>query len=219
MTNYDKEEVRKKIIEFCRFPAPRTPKSIVEMLKMNVKGFYGKTPSEQVVKFLEKKELRELVEKNIILEYSPKDNFWNKARTLLSYYYSKVGKKKPRKLKKLYHVNFLHLSDDVLMFNLPKFPEVNLDAVAIFYRIIKDKNIENFSLNLLNLIYSYSSPVLRDDVRIILYDSDLSNDEKELIEKVLEVVTETNSVQEFFNSFPFQPSIKKAEEFIKKISE
>lgn len=217
MVQYNLSNIEQKTIEFCRYPVPRTPIDIVRYLKMKDSNFYQKTPSEQVVKFLRRGVLDKLVEKNLLVKYNQNHKDWERARKLLSYYFSRQEGKQPRKVAELYQVNFLYLGNDSLVFNLPSFSEINLDATTLLYNLTKGKNYENFFLNFINLILCYKSIVLRDDLRMLIYRIDFSDNERKFLEKVLDVTSTDKSMNSFFALFPFQPDAEKAKRFLMEL--
>ena len=217
MVQYDQLKVEKDVLEFCRYPVPRTPADIVRYLKQRHPDFYAKTPVNQVVKFVRKDVLVKLVSNSHFVQYLCNDNEWNKTRKLISYYFSKQVQNSPRKLTEAYQVNFLYLSDDALTFKLPSFKEINLDLNALLYPLTSARTYSNFSLNLLNLIYCYSKEETRDRIRIELYRLNFDDKEKNLLERMLEVSSNNDSMKAFFGNFPFQPNIEKALDFMTEL--
>ena len=223
MTKIDKNRVLKEVIEFCRFPVPKTPIDIVRHLKALNKNFYPKTPDKQVVKFLKKNYLNDLVEKGLLVKYEIGSGSWEKARKLLSYYESNNKTKPTRKVTELYQVNFLNFFNEKndFLFKLPCFKEINLDLIVFLYNSMKavDKKeleIKNFSFVLINLMMAYRDEQTRDKIRIKLYNLNFTDKEIDSIEKLLEYSLFMN---DFFEKIPFKPNAEKAVELLEKISE
>ncbi len=213
MPHYNKEFIEREIINFCRFPVPRSPIEIVRYLKAKDLNFYKKTPNPQIVKFLRKDMLDNLVKKGILVKYDEKSLNWIKARKLLSYYESRNKDKASRKLTELYQINFFYLADSPLVLNIPILLDINLDIVALLYNLTRNKHFDNFFFELVNLLYCYDNLKIRDKIRIELYN--LSFNEKEIgcFEKLFEY---TNLMQEFFNLIPFNPNLQKALDFLRE---
>ena len=152
MTNYNKFETGQKIIEFCRFPIPRTPTEIVNHLKKEVKDFYPKSRSNIVVRFLKQNHLEELVAKNILVEYFPSDSTWTSTRQLMKHFFKNQNLTVPRKVSALYQINFLYLQHTPHIYKLPVLRDINLDLITLFYPMIKDKKVDNFFWAVLNFL-------------------------------------------------------------------
>ncbi|NYZ80085.1 hypothetical protein H0N95_02435 [Candidatus Micrarchaeota archaeon] len=215
MVHYDVAKAERNALEFTRFPVPRTSSDIVRALRINDKRFYAKTPTSQVVKLLRRNVLEPMIEKNLILQYSADDlETWPRARSLLSYFYSKQDRPSPRKVAELYQANFLYLADDALAFRLPAFKDINLDACALLFNHVRKKEFKNFGFDMLNLIQCYSNASMRDRIRIEIYRLSFEEKEKSTLLRTLEVTSSSHLVQEFFNSFPFQPNLQKSLDFM-----
>ncbi len=213
-------EIEQKIVEFCSNPIPRTPIEIVRYLKALYPEFYPKTPDKLVVKFLRKKFLEKLCKKQFIVKYLHRDLLFNKSRKLLSYYLKKANvKKKPRKLTELYQVNFFYLKPSKILLKFPAIPEINLDAVTIMHKWFRQTKTENFGLELANLLMCYESPSLRDEIRIKLYSLPFKEYDKELFEKLLEVIISNEEVRKLLDSIPFSPNLDKALDFLEASGE
>lgn len=215
MVHYDLAHAEHGALEFTRFPVPRTSSDIVRALKINDRDFYARTPPAQAVKFLRRDVLEPMVEKNFILRYSADDReAWSRARSLLSYYYSRQDRPSPRKVTELYQANFLYFADDSLAFRLPSFKDVNLDACALLFNHVRKKKFEHFGMDMLNLIQCYSNASMRDRVRIEIYRLSFEEKEKSTLLRTLDITSSSHLVQEFFNNFPFQPNLQKSLDFM-----
>jgi hypothetical protein len=214
VVRYNKSKIESEVLNFCKFPVPRTSVEIVRYLKARDLSFYPKTEASQVVKFLKRDILDDLVDSGLILRYNSKQPQFERARKLLAYYYSKQPNVSPRKVQLLYQANFLNLGEDNFFKTLPTFPEINLDVTALLYNLTKDKSFENFSFELINLIYCYLDPDNKDKIRLSLYTLDFTERERELIEKILEY---NNIMQEFCNSIPMKPDVDRALDFLKSL--
>ncbi len=222
MTKLDKNRVFDEIIDFCRFPVPKTPIDIVRHLKGLDFGFYPGTPDKQVVKFLRTNYLNELVDNGLIVKYTFDSGSWKKARKLLSYYESGNKKKPTRKVSELYQINFLNFfsNKDSFLLKIPSFKEINLDLVVLLYNSFKSVNkkslrLSNFSLELINLMMAYREESVRDKIRIKLYNLNFNDKEIESFEKLLEYSLFMN---DFFEKIPFNPNDSRALELIEKIN-
>jgi len=217
MSNYNKNKILNEIIEFCRFPVPKTAIDIVRFIKYNNSNFYAKTPDKLVVKFLRKNFLDYLVEKGILVKYSPDFDYWAKVRKFLSFYESKNKNKVTRKVNELYQINFFYFKNNSFLFKLPVLKEVNLDLVVLFYNLlknIKSEEFENFSFELINLLMIYRNEKFRDKLRLKIYDLNLEDKEINSFEKIFEYSLYMN---EFFNKIPFKPYYEKGINFLEKL--
>lgn len=212
MVEYDLELAKKCSLEFCRFPVPRPPIAIVRHLRSAVPNFFPRTESKKVVFFLRKNVLRELIFRNLILEYIPTDTIWPNARRLITHYYSREPGKSPRKLARLYQINFLNLVDTPWTYTLPAFKDINLDMVALLYKAVKGGKFEHFTFDLLNLFMCYAAQP--DQIRIQLYKLDFTEREAETLEKALERSAE---LKPFFKTFPLAPNLNAAFAFLEKL--
>ncbi len=210
MTNYNRFETNQKIIEFCRFPIPRTSTELVNHLKKEVQDFYPKSRPDLVVKFLKRNHIEELVAKNILVEYSQSDSSWKSTRQLMKHFFKNQNLTAPRKIPSLFQINFLYLQHTPHIYKLPILREINLDLITLFYPIIKDKKIDNFFWNVLNFLYSCESE--RDKLKIELYRLNFSEKERDLLEKFMNYSSEFKT---FFQSFPFKPDADKAIDFLR----
>lgn len=212
MASYNKFETNQKIIEFCRFPIPRTPYETIRFLKKEVKNFYPKSRPDLVVNFLRRNHLEELVAKNILVEYSPKEPNWKNIRSLMKYFYKNQNMIPPRKVSSLYQINFLYLQHTPHIYKLPVFKDINLDLITLFYPLSQGKKIQNFFWEILNFVYSAEKE--RDKIKIELYKLNFSEKERDLLEKFINYSPEFNL---FFQSFPFKPDSDKALEFLRML--
>jgi hypothetical protein len=212
MVNYNEFEANQKIIEFCRFPIPRTATEIVRFLKKEVKDFYPKSRPDLIVRFLRQNHLEELVAKNILIEYSKEDQTWESMRKLMTHFFKNQNLTAPRKVSALYQINFLYLQHTPHIYKLPILKDINLDLITLFYPMIKDKKIDNFFWTVLNFIYSCE--LERDKMKIELYRLNFSEKERGLLENFMNYSAEFKS---FFQSFPFKPDADKAIEMLKAL--
>jgi hypothetical protein len=212
MVNYNEFEVNQKIIEFCRFPIPRTASEIIKFLKKEVKNYYPKSRPDLIVSFLRKNHLDELVAKNILVEYSIKDPNWKNTRALMKHFYTNQGITPPRKVSSLYQINFLYLQHTPNIYHLPVFKDINLELITLFYPLIKDKKIPNFFWEVLNFLLSYEKE--RDKIKIAMHQLNFSEKERDLLEKFAGYSGEFNSL---FQTFPFKPDSDKAIEFMRML--
>lgn len=212
MTTYNKFEANQKIIEFCRFPIPRTPSEIIKFLKKEVKNFYPKSRPDLVVSFLKKNHLNELTTKNILVEYSIQDAHWKKTRAVMKHFHKSQATTVPRKVSSLHQTNFLYLQHTPHIYKLPVLREINLDLITLFYPLVRDKKIDNFFWGVLNFLYSCE--LERDKMKIELYKLDFSEKERGLLENFMNYSPEFNH---FFKTFPFKPDSDKALEFLRML--
>jgi hypothetical protein len=210
MVNYNKFEVNQKIIEFCRFPIPRTPIEIVKFLKKEVKDFYPKSRPDLVVSFLRRNHLEELVAKNILVQYSKGEQNWESIRQLMKHFLKNQNLTTPRKVSSLYQINFLYLQHTPHIYKLPVLKDVNLDLITLFYPLIKDKKIDNFFWAVLNFLYACD--VERDKLKIELYRLNFNEKERNLLENFMKY---SSDFKPFFQSFPFKPDVDKAIDFLR----
>jgi len=212
MTTYNKFETSQKIIEFCRFPIPRTPLEIVNHLKKEVKDFYPKSRPDLVVRFLRQNHLEELVAKNILVEYSIDDAIWKNIRVMMKHFHTSQNVAPPRKVSSLYQINFLYLQHTPHIYKLPVLKDINLDLITLFFPMIKDKKIDNFFWTVLNFLYSCE--LERDKMKIELYRLNFNEKERGLLENFMKYSSEFKF---FFQSFPFKPDADKAVELLRML--
>lgn len=197
----------------CRFPIPKSAQHLVLELK-SIDTFYPHTRTDKVVPLMRTHVLQNLLNSGYIIEYTQQDAVWEKARKLVALYYAKRPEPTPRKLSALYQINFFHLvaSHQAPLFTLPK--ETNLDLVILAYPFVKDKTIENFPLEILNLMYCYLSPGLHDKIRTRVYTLEFTEEEQDQLEKLLGYSEELKNI---FESIPFKPDIERASVFLEKL--
>jgi len=209
---YNKFTANEKIIKFCRFPIPRTAIEVVKFLKNEVENFYPKSRPDLVIGFLRRNHFEELVAKNIIIEYSKNDLEWENIRAVMKHFLKNQGIAPPRKIFHLYQVNFLYLQHTPHIYKLPVLKDINFDLITLFFPLIKDKKIDNFFWNVLNLLYSCE--LERDKLKIELYRLNFSEKERDLLEKFMNYSAEFKT---FFQSFPFKPDSDKAIEMLRML--
>jgi len=212
MTMYQKFAASEKIIEFCRFPIPRTPIEIIKVLKKEVQNYYPKSRPDVIMPFLRKNHLEELIAKNILVQYSINDSNWKNIRAVMKHFYTNQNITLPRKISSLYQVNFLYLQHTPHIYKLPVLKDINFDLIAIFYPFIKDKKIDNFFWAVLNFLYSCE--LERDKMKIELYRLNFSEKERGLLENFMNYSVE---FKPFFQSFPFKPDSDKAIEMLRAL--
>ena len=214
MSSYNIKEAESVVLEFCRFPIPRTPSQISLFLKKKLTTFFPRTPTPRTVGPLREKILNPLVKKGFILRYNPQDPSWMKARRLVTHYYSRSPQASPRKLSELYQTNFLCLVETPWLYKVPSFAELNPDLVALLFNFTQSKKQKNYTWKLLNLFHSYNQDEYRDKIRIRIHHLNFSEKEKDLLEKMLDYSPE---LKYFFDDFPFNPSLPKALEFLEEL--
>ena len=213
MVSYFKDKINEEIIEFCRFPIPRTPIQIINHLKKSDSKFYQKTEASRVVSFLREKYLKNLEYNGILIKYNLDSKQWKRARYMVKYHYSKSPEKSPRKLTELYQINFLYLKGNPEIGKLPAFSDINLDLVVLFYNFLNVSDIKFYTYELLNLFYSYSIPEHRDKIRIQLYQLNFSEREQNILERALDYHPD---FKEFFDELPFRPDPDRAIQLLTK---
>lgn len=214
MVYFDRSRAREEALNYLQYPIPRTPVDIVRHLKEKLDNFYPNTNEYRVVKKLRENILNELVKNNIVIKYTQTDEEWPQARELLRKEYERSNRSKPRKLKSLYQINFLYLGRERIMRNLPKLKDVNLELTAMFYRFTQEKEIENYSLNLLNLFYCYDEEEYKGEIRMKVHGRQFTEKESRLLDRSLKHTDKFNRV---FDELPFQPDIEKAVTFLEKL--
>ena len=218
MGKYDNKKIINEIIEFCKFYVPRTPIDIVRHIKYLNPSFYPKTPDKQVVKFLRSNFLNNLVNEGILVKYTPNLLEWKKIRKFMSFYEKNKKNRKTRKVSELYQINFFHFGSNEILLKVPVLNDMNLDFIALLNNSFEKKDIEkvdNFSLNLINLLMAYKQDKrIRDKIRIQLYDSQLNEKKINSIEKLLEY---SFLIKEFLNKIPLKPDEEKALNFLNKL--
>ena len=213
MPRFNVVAAQDRILEVCRFPVPKSALHLVLTLK-DLDNFYQKTRTDKVVPLMRKYVLQDLINKDAIVEYTPQDAVWEKARRLVAHYYSKGPEPAPRKLNTLYQINFFHLANQPSTLTLTLSKETNLDLVALTYGFVKDKTFENFPFEILNLMYCYVTQELHDRVRTQVYGLDFTEKEQEQLEKLLGYGEE---LKELFEGLPFKPDIDRALTFLEKL--
>jgi len=205
------DSIEKDILDFCRFPVPRTPSGIILFLKSKRDDVYKNTPPSRAAALLRDRILDPLVTKNILVCYTPDSTQWPEARELLRQYCKSQGISPPRKLNELYQANFFYLSGDVTVL-LPPFPDINLDLTAMFSRFTSGNNMPDFTWQLLNLFQSYAQN--RDQIKMAMHRIEFDERELDVLERALNHHT---ALQPFFDSFPFRPDAEKAAAFLRRI--
>ncbi|MCD6523019.1 MAG: hypothetical protein J7K68_04680 [Candidatus Diapherotrites archaeon] len=201
------------IINICGQGAPILPVNIVRLLQK--RGYFISKKPRKVIYKLKREVFSPLVDKNILLKYSPdQGEVWEKAIIL-----SKIDAKKrrlptPRKVSELYQTHFLYLGENTTLPNIYSLPDappdVNLEINAFLSRFKKPKN---FTWEMLNLLMCASDKGVRDDLRVHLYILPLDYDEIELLEKVLEYGELFKGIH-----FPFKPDVDEAKGFLSRFS-
>ena len=212
MKKYNKFEANQKIIEFLRFPIPKTPTEITNHLKKEVENFYPKSRSDLVIGFLRRNHLDELLAKNIIVEYTGDETNWKSIRTLMKRYYNGQKAAPPRKVSSLFQINFLYLQHTPHIYKLPILKEINIDLTSLFYPLVQDRKIPNFFWEVLNLLYANEQD--RDKIKIGMYQLNFTEKEQLLLERFLGHSSDFNT---FFQTFPFKPDTDKALELLKML--
>jgi len=214
MTHYSLDAAKQELIEFCKYPIPRTGSDIVRILKSKVPNFYPKTTPKRVVKEIRKKIIEPLIKEGKIVEYTQKDEKFSYARKLLSLYFKNQARKSPRKIERLYQVNFLLLGDTYFLGKLPIVKEINLELCAMGYNFVKEKKIEGFAWKVINLLWCYSISGYRSKINIEIEKISFTDKEKDLLEKLL---SHFSSFSQIYQQLPFNPSLQKATEFLLEI--
>jgi len=211
MTHYSKDIAKQEIVEFCKYPIPRTGSDIVRILKNKVRNFYPKTTPKRIVKDIYEKLLQPLINQGYIIEYNIKDPEFQYARKLVSLYFKNQIRKSPRKIEKLYQVNFLLLGDPKFLDNLPTIKSINLQMCAMAYNFVKEKKINNFTWKLINLLWCYSIPGFRSKINVEIEKVNFTEKEKDLLVSLL---NNYNNFAHLYNELPFNASLQKAVEFL-----
>lgn len=214
MVHFDKEDAKGKVLEYLRYPVPRTPISIARYLKEEIDNFYPNTEDYRAVKKLKKHVLKDLEQKNLIVKYEENDSNWENARELLKRHYDSTGRSKPRKLSELYQINFFYLGNDARIYQLPVIKEINLDIVALMYRFVEERDEENFFWNILNLFYCYSKDEYKGKIRVKVHGPLFEEKESRILERLLDY---TENMEGILDKIPFKPDIDRALEFLESI--
>ncbi|MCD6414874.1 MAG: hypothetical protein J7L23_04600 [Candidatus Diapherotrites archaeon] len=212
MVAYNKLDVEKLVVGYCRKPIPSTTSEIVRYLKARVPSFYPKTPTKKVAKKFREDILTPLRDEGFIIEYLPGDNVWLKARALVSYHHKK-STTKPRKLNALYQTNFLYLGREThpLIKRLPKVDkELNLDLVVFLSRFDKAKMN---TWDLINFLLCARDDTSKAKLRLFVYKLPFDYNEVELIEKVLDYGSEFR-----LEGFPLSGDVNSAMGFLERLS-
>lgn len=216
MSNYNKGLAKQRILEFCRFPVPRSRSEISNYLKLSVPGFYPKSNSHRVSLFIEDL-IQDLANSGLIVDYTPNDSTWKNTRKLVSHYFNQNKRHSPRKLSKLYQTNIFCLAGSQYFSILPVIKDINLDLVALWYNFTKDKEtepqFENFFMQMLNLAYCCSFPEIKSKFRIEIYQLDFTERERGLLERIFDY---SEKITSKFN-IPFSPNAAAALEFLRML--
>jgi hypothetical protein len=207
------EAVQEKVLEACRSSVPKTPLEIAASLKKTLPGFYKATPADKIVARIKQAYLNSLVERGLLVEYSPDSSVWANARALIKYFREKEGKEPPRKLSSLYQINFLCIGGDPWFYKIPALANINLEMCSFLYPRVQKRKFVGFFANLVNLCWCYGTEY-RERMRLELYATGLDDNEKERLEKALELSTEARY---FYETLPFKPNPQAAIAFLNEL--
>lgn len=209
------DSVKEKVLNLCRSPIPRSGVEIARHVKDD---FYPKTPDAKAVRYLAKEHLGPLVKQGFLVQYSPEDSAWEKARGLLRYSSLKSEGSRPRGVRLLYQVNFLYLlppKADTPYPALHTLPapqkEMNLDLVTLLSRFFSGRDVDGneYLWNAINLFCCFLS---HKDALLSKIDAiPFSSEEKMVLRSISEY---SDGFRAFADGFPFSPSLEKALGFL-----
>ncbi|RLG22021.1 hypothetical protein DRN74_01250 [Candidatus Micrarchaeota archaeon] len=214
MVSYNLYEAEKIVLDFLRFPIPRTASQIAKQLRKELPSFYQKTGIYRTVKPLRENTLKPLLERGLILRYAVGEPFWKRARAVLRQHNLRVGGRKSRKVSELYQINFLYLGRSPMIYSLPTFPDINLDLVVLFFNFASLISRETYTWDILNLYLCYSDEKMRDEIRLKIHQLNFSEREVNILEKALDYYLEFAG---FFSKFPFKANLDKALSLLEEI--
>ena len=203
---------KKEVLRFCSHYMPRTPTAIAKQLKKTIPGFYPNTPPSKL-KNVVVALLSSLVNSNLLVEYTPNQAVWQRAREMVTKGSRVMGLVAPRNINLLYQTHFLCLSfdDELPVVSLPKLdPLVNFELCVLLYKFKKPKN---YFWKMFNLLVCAEEKKLRDDLRIELYTLPFDYNEIELFEGVLDYGSDW-----VLPYFPFKPNIVEAKQFLRELA-